>query len=210
MKKHLILLAAFVLPMLLCNAQKSDNEASALTAEQASKVAKILRQHNAMIEYCGCCETPAAKYIQISKVSHDSVSVTVTGTNIETGERYKKVVDVAEVWTPQLTSGSISKMQCVGLLAKINCDPCTNPSVPTGGIGKKMLELELDGLMEASGEKPAKEVKYDLKNQNRDLDAAKKISKRKVDNINKSLSKEPKPLKREAIPIKKLPKNTEE
>lgn len=209
MKGHFILLAALVAPIMLCNAQKADNNASALTESQASQVAKILLQHNVMMEYCGCCEVAAKSCVQILKVTHDSVSVTVNGVNLENGEKYVKKIDVAEAWVPQLTSGAISKMQCVGQLAKINCDPCTNPSVPSGEVGKKMLALELDGLMEASGSKATKDGRYDVKNPNRDLDAAKKIRALKGDNLGKPLKKEVQKLTRDGAPVKRIPKNAE-
>lgn len=210
MKGHLVLLVAMVAPMLVCNAQNADGGVSALTGVQASQVAKILRQHNVMMEYCGCCEVPAMSCVEIKKVTSDTVGVTVMGVNIETGEQYVKRIDVAETWVPQLAGGAISKMQCVGQMAKVNCDPCTNPSVPSGEVGKKMLALELDGLMEATGKTP-KDGKFDLKNSNRDLEAAKKIRTIKGDKqLSKSLQKEPQKLRRDDVQLKKIPRNTEE
>ena len=208
MKKHLMLLAAMVAPMLVCNAQKADDGASALTGVQASQVAKILRQHNVMMEYCGCCEVPAMSCVEIKKVTSDSVSVTVSGVNIATGEQYTKKIDVAETWVPQLAGGAISKMQCVGQMAKVNCDPCTNPSVPSGEVGKKMLALELDGLMEASGMK-SKESKMEIEKNVRKEDV-KLFNDKKHDAKLKSPSKELKTIRKdERIMIKRMPKRTE-
>ena len=216
MKKHAMILVALVAPMLICSAQKVDGGASALTATQAAQVAKILRQHNVMMEYCGCCEKPSVSCVKISKVSYDSVSVNVKGVNMETGAAYSKTIDVAEAWVPQLATGTISKMLSVGQLAKINCDPCTTPSVPTGELGRKVLTVEMDGLMEASGASGSTA----LKNGKNEMKPEIKLSqdeKKAIKAINGEKRSAPlfkeegvKTLKRDINgPIRKLPKNTE-
>lgn len=213
MKKQGFLFAVLMLPALLCVAQKSETSASVLTAEQAQQVAKILRQHNVMAEYCGCCEKSAIWCVKINRVYADSIGVTVYGEDLETGERYKKVIDVAETWVPKLNMGRIEKLECVGQLAKVNCDPCTTPSVPLGNVGKKMLEMELDGLMEAGEGKLAKDSK-DSKADKKDLS---EIKLRKAEMIGKGQKPVIKPgmearkqplLKKGDLPLKKIQKPT--
>ena len=159
MKKFAILVASLLVMGVVCSAQQKDNEASTLTAEQAKSVAKILKQHNVMMNFCGCCEKSSVQCIKIGKVTYDSVSVNVSGVNIETGAKYSRIIDVADIWVPQLRSRRISDMQCVGLLAGIQCDPCMSPSLPTGKVGEDMLTMELDGLMEAHSKKHVDKAK---------------------------------------------------
>lgn len=151
--RSITVLALTILVSFVCSAQQKDNNASALTGSQAKQVAKILKRHNVMVDFCGCCEKSSPQYIKIEKVMSDSIGVTVTGLNIANGAKYIKTVDVAEVWLPQLKDRRISTLKCVGQSAGIPCDPCTAPLLPTGALGDKFLAMELDGLMEATGGK---------------------------------------------------------
>lgn len=155
MKKIAIIAIAVFSMVFVCSAQQKGSNASVLTGSQAKQVAKLLKRHNVMIDFCGCCEKSPQQCIKIDKVMNDSISVTVTGTDMASGEKYKKTIDVAEVWVPRLKERRIMQMQSVGQMAGIPCDPCTAPSVPTGKLGEKMLAMELDGLMEAEGGKAA-------------------------------------------------------
>ena len=142
--------ASMMLALPFLAAAQGGEMGSVLTNEQAMRVAKQLKQHNTMMEYCGCCEKPVATCVRIGKVTSDSISVTVTGTDLATGKAYERKVDVAEIWLPVLKSGRIEKLECLGLLASVTCDPCTHPSLPTGQVAAKMLAAELDGFMEGS------------------------------------------------------------
>ena len=179
MKKIAILVVSVFAVAFVCNAQQKGSSASALTGDQAKNVAKMLKRHNVMMDFCGCCEKSTPLCIKIEKVTYDSIGVTVTGTDITTGEKYKKTVDVAETWVPQLKERKISKMQCVGKEAGIQCDPCTTPSVPTGKVGEKMLIMELDGLMEAEG---GRSIKSADKGNGLEIDRA-KVAERKAERV---------------------------
>lgn len=188
MKQFAILVVTLFGLVFVGNAQQSGSGASALTGDQAKNVAKILKRHNVMMDFCGCCEKAAPRCIKIEKVTYDTIGVTVTGIDIGTGEKYKKTVDVAETWVPQLKDRRMSRMQCVGKSAGIQCDPCDPPSVPTGKVGEKMLAMELDGLMDA--EDGGKSVKHMVKeNEKKD---GKMVVERKAERIEGMEAKKPK------------------
>lgn len=204
MIKNLVF-SSLLLSTAICGAQTVANSASVLTPNQSSRVAKVIRQHNVIMDFCGCCESSKPQCIQVSDVKHDSISVSVIGIDIATGKKYSKTIDVAETWIPVMVGKQVKKMACVGRSAGVNCEPCTEPSVPTGSVGEKMLALELDGLMETDPRPVKIEGKSEMKQSKSSVDKDLKAQKSK----DLDLKKQP-DAKKKLIGMEKLqPRKTE-
>ena len=147
-----IVAVAFMMPM-IGNAQQGVNDRpTPIKAAEANRAAKLLRQHNVMVDFCGCCEKASPVYVKIKKVTVGESTIRVLGSDIETGKPYDKEVDVARTWVPIVMKGELKQMSCIGQMSGVKCDPCTTLSTPRGDIGAKIKEIEKDGLLEASDE----------------------------------------------------------
>lgn len=148
--KKVLLLSTLLLSFVFVYAQDKTMPVE-LNDSQAASVAKVLRQHNIMINFCGCCDRSTPEYIQIKKVTVESNQVIVVGTNIVTNKEFNNIVDAVKTWVPLVVNGQIKQIDCVAVKAGINCDPCTVLAAPRGEVADKVLSIEKDGLLDYNG-----------------------------------------------------------
>lgn len=125
------------------------DEPSSYTPTQCAQAVKLLKSHNVMIDFCGCCEVRKKPvYVQIKSVVTDSTTIIVKGTDIESGKSYDEFVDLNAVWLPFVLNGELKKIECACVKMGWKCNPCTSLATPTGDIGQKVLDIEKEGLMD--------------------------------------------------------------
>jgi hypothetical protein len=136
--------------LLLLPAMMWAQEMRHLTPEQSAKALRLLRQHNTFVQYCGCCAKDKLGYVHISEMTVKEDMVHIVGEDIAKGSPYEADIDLAAVWLPMIKEGELQSLDNLAVSVDAKADPCTKLVAPANEVMAKLLEIEKDGLMDAT------------------------------------------------------------